>query len=199
MGWQTLLVETPPDDPTVVTLAELKAHARIDVDADDDMLTGLERAASNLVERYTRRTLLLSTLVWTSDRFPYGAEPLYLRRPPMVAVASIEYTDSAGDVQAMAAEDYQVGLDGRLPFAKPTPGTSWPGTDRTVGAAKVTWTAGWATRAEVPQALKLAVKQLVSHWYENAEPMLVGQGLTSQRLPFQVQALCNSWRVPEVR
>lgn len=75
------------------------------------------------------------------------------------------------------------------------PGQFWPPVLYIPNAVEIHYTAGYsADAALVPARLKMAIKQLVSHWYENRE--IVTPGNTAQ-LPFHVQALLWSLRIED--
>lgn len=193
-----LAVATAPGDPVVVPLADLKKHLRIVHTDDDAMIADLEQSAVLMAETYTRRVLLESTLVRTMERFPRARKPIYLYRPPFTSLTKIDYADADGDPQQLLAADVQQGIHGKVPFLVPGIDEDWPDTQvGNINAVTVEYVAGWADAAAVPQVIKLAIKQLVAHWYEFAEPVIAGT--TAGDLPFQVRALLNKERVWEVR
>ena len=62
------LVTPPATEP--VTLAELKAWAKIDTDADDALITSLLAAARQAAEDYTRRSFITQSWRLTLDLEP---------------------------------------------------------------------------------------------------------------------------------
>jgi hypothetical protein len=47
----------------------------------------------------------------------------------------------------------------------------------------------------VPEELKLAIKFLAAHWYENREPVVIGRGVTSVEVARTVDSLIDCYRV----
>lgn len=67
-------------------------------------------------------------------------------------------------------------------------GQSWPSTTlRTMNPVQVTYVAGYGLAASVPPHLVQLIKLLVSHWYENREPVVVGSITAS--IPLAVDSL----------
>jgi uncharacterized phiE125 gp8 family phage protein len=85
-------------------------------------------------------------------------------------VQSIVYSDTNGASQTVASSDYVVSTfdePGRIALAN---GKSWPSTLEQINAVRVDYTAGYGATADtVPEAIKQAMRMLVSHWYENRE------------------------------
>ena len=106
------LVSAPAVEP--LTLAEAKAHLRLDTDADDAYVSGLIVAARERVELFLRRALITQTYEYTIDRFPVNAYLVYttsfmdLPRPPLQSVEWIKYIDTAGKQQTLPPDAYVV-------------------------------------------------------------------------------------------
>jgi uncharacterized phiE125 gp8 family phage protein len=110
-------------------------------------------------------------------------------------VTAITYTDETGVTATLAPSTYVVDPDsepGRIVLAR---GKSWPAvTLATAGAIKVTFKAGYGdTAASVPQRIKQTLLLLIGHWYENREPVVVGN--YSTQLPFTLEVLLAQDRV----
>ena len=58
---------------------------------------------------------------------------------------------------------------------------------------KITISAGFGSAAETPSAIKVAIKMMVGHWYENREAVVVGMSVVD--LPMAVNALLARYRV----
>ena len=116
-----LQLYTPPT-AEIVSLVQAKAHMRVDTSADDVYIGDLIRAAREHVEHRTGRQLVCATYRLYMDTCP---TTIQLPRPPVVAVNSIKYTDSAGVQQTEAAAVYSL-----LPHREPAEiveayGQSW--------------------------------------------------------------------------
>lgn len=199
IGAVTVSVE-PSVEP--VSLAEAKLHLRVDDDitSDDTLISALISAARQKVEIETRRALVTQTQVLKMDRFPSGESAVIeLPNPPLQSVSAVQYVDQNGDTQTLAAADYIVDTASEPARITPAYNTFWPLTRAQINAVTVTFVAGYAPgsgsptdyAANVPQALKAAIKLLVGHWYENREA--VG-AVNLKPLPMAVDSLIWNYR-----
>jgi len=189
-------IVTPPAlEP--VTIGEAKAHLRLDsaVGPEDDLVSRLISAAREHVEAVTRRALITQTWDVFSEDWPCG-EVLEIPKAPLQSVTSVTYTDYLGAVATFAATEYGVdtaGAPGRVVLGY---GKYWPTTVtlREYSPIAVRFVAGYgATTASVPQPIRHAVLLLVSHWFENREPNVIGASVAP--LPLAVDALLAPYRV----
>jgi uncharacterized phiE125 gp8 family phage protein len=188
------LVTAPALEP--VTLAELKAHCRIDVGDEDALISALGKAAREHVETLTHRPLITQTWDLTLDAFPCGV--LELPLPPVSSVTSISYIDQAGDTQTWDAALYRVDLPSG-PFAgpariQPIYGGTYPITQAVTNAVTVRFVCGFGSTAlSVPASLRHAIKLLVAHWYDTGRgPVQIGNIV--QSIPLTVDALTWSFK-----
>lgn len=162
---QTTAPETEP-----ITLAELKAHLRVDIDDEDDLLTSLLVAARQAVEHRTRRQMLTATWTLTLPGFP-SCGRIELPYTNLQSVTGVSYADLNGAAQTLAASDYRVITATDPGFVVLAPTSSWPATE--VGNAEpvtVVYVAGYGEdAADVPEALRHAIKLLAAHWYWHRE------------------------------
>lgn len=142
-----------------LTTAELKAHLRKTTTDEDTLIDTYGKAAREWCEDYTSYVLATRNFV---ERFDAWGDYLILYRQPITAIVSIAY-DSADDDQE-AYTDFEWSL-GQYPLYI-YPATSFPSL-RTNGYITVTYTAGYATAAEVPEKFKWAMKLLVTSMYVN--------------------------------
>lgn len=176
-----------------VTLAEAKAHCRVDISDDDALITSQISAARAYLEHTFGRAIAAQTILLHLAAFPLVSQSnprgaIKLPRPPLASVTSVYYYDGTGELTQLDASAYQVD-DVREPGEiVPAPGTDWPDSqeDR-VGAVKVTYVAGVATAGAIDPRIKQAVLMLVAHWYENRETATVGQ--PSKELEHAVSAI----------
>lgn len=179
----------PTDEP--VTLAEFKAHQRIDGTDEDDLCGSYIVTARTLCELQARRSFVTQTLQLRLEEWPSCAY-IRLPRPPLQSVTSVTYVDSAGSTQTLSSGDYTVdggGEPGRIWLAY---GKSWPTeTLRPGPAITITYIAGYGAAAYVPPIYKHAIQLTAGHFYENREEVTMLPGLTVTRLPMGVQALLD--------
>lgn len=183
-------VKTPPAiEP--ITLAEAKAHLRVDGTDDDAYITALITAARERIEDYLDRALIQQTLVYTRDRWPQGNE-IALPGGKVLSVVSITYKDTAGiehPFTGYLADTESV--PGRIVLAY---GASWPGDAlHPLNPVRIEYTAGYGSAAaNVPQKIKQAILLLIGHLYEHREEITADK---LERLPFGVTALVEREKV----
>jgi uncharacterized phiE125 gp8 family phage protein len=187
------LVSPPAIEP--VTLAEAKAHLRLDTDADDAYVLALIGAARERVELFLRRALITQMFDYTLDGFPANRRSIDLPRPPLQSVESVKYIDTAGSRQTLAAESYVVDCAsneiGRVALAW---NQFWPLTRCSINAVVIRFIAGYGDAAEeVPQAIRHGILIEISNLYENREDIVPGQSIgllsLSERLLWPYRAL----------
>jgi len=199
------LITPPAVEP--VTLTELKAHARIDTSADDALAAMLITAARLWAESYTRRAFMTQTWRLSLDAWPESSV-VELPRPPLTNVDEITTYDDNDAGTIWGAENYYVDTGnepGRLALRA---GRTWPVPTRAVKGISIDFTAGYGTTAsDVPEAIKLAIKQLAAHWYEHrGEAVVMGSSRhdavanqTGVNMPLVIQALLDPYTIRSVR
>lgn len=176
-----------------VDLATAKAQCRVDLADDDALITAMILAASDEAEHLLRRAILPQQ--WRLSLDCFVIQTIELHRPPVTAVDSVKYVDSAGVQQTLVAgTDYQVSLGHPL-FARLAPayGKSWPSTRAQLDAVEIDFTAGWANAGAVPPAIKQWVLMRVAAYYDNREAWTLGKAI--ERNSF-IDRLLDRWRVP---
>lgn len=178
------LIVPPAEEP--ITVADLRAHLRLDDDADEGALPGFIAAARRAVE--ARGGLALIAQVWRLEFDRAPARELVLPRSPVSAILSVETIGADGGAQAIAPELYETvaGPVGRVLARAP-----WPRLGRELAAYRIEFAAGWANAAAAPEELKLAVRMLAGHFFENRE------GAAAERIfavPQAVDALIGPHR-----
>lgn len=156
--------------PTVepVTLSEAKSQANYDDDDKDPDFDLWVKAAREMTETRTRRAFLNQTWTLKLDAFP--DDVIELRRCPVSSVTSITYLDGEGTTQTLPTSVYAVDLSNEPARITLKYGQDWPTTYLQANAVTVTFVAGYgATAANVPAQAKMAIRTLVSHWFNNRE------------------------------
>jgi len=180
------LVTAPTAEP--ITTADAKAHLRVDISDDDDLIDALVVAARRQVELETWRALITQTWKVTLDAFPAG-DTLRLPRPPLQSVTHIKYTPKGGSLTTFDSDSYIVDTDsepGRIVLYS---GESWPGdTLQIVNGVEIQFVAGYGDSAnDVPQELIQAMLLMIGHWYEHREEVVLGS--VARSIPLGVEAL----------
>jgi len=179
------IVQTAAPAIEPVTLAEAKAHCRIDVTADDDYVSALITAARQWCEKRLGQSFITQTWRLSLDRFPPHC--FELPYSPLLAVSSVTYYDEGNALQTLSTSLYEVDANSRPGRLAPVWGESWPSTYERMNAVAVTYTAGYGSAAsDVPAGVKHAIKLLVGHWYENREASTDAE---SKDIPHGVESL----------
>jgi len=179
-------------DATVepVSTAEAKAHLRVTSATDDALIGTLITAARQSAENRLRRSLLPQTWELTLDEFPDAIKLVY---PPLIGVTTLKYLEPvAGVSTTLNALSYTVDDKSEPGWIVPSYGHTWPDIYDAINAVEVTYTAGYATAADVPQAIKSWILLHVGNLYENREATVPGISMTE--LPF-ADALLDGYRV----
>jgi uncharacterized phiE125 gp8 family phage protein len=180
------VVTAPAFEP--VSRAEAKRWLRIGaaVTEHDPVIDLLIKAAREEAENRTfrafiTRTLRLTLPCWPADSV-WGAK-IVLPRPPLQSVTSIQYRDTNGALQTLAADQYDV-YEGYEPGCiVPAYGVSWPSLRLTPDSVQVNYTAGYApgspsdeasNQESMPAALRLWMQAKLATLFEQREQIVMG-------------------------
>jgi uncharacterized phiE125 gp8 family phage protein len=157
------LIRTVEPVAEPVTLAEAKAHLRLTATREDDLLSGLIRAARQEVERATGLALIDQHWRQVLDRWP-ASGLLKLPIQPVREILSVTVYGSEGEASVLNASAYEADLvsrPARLYLAQK------PGRLRILNGIEIDFRAGFGEAGtDVPDLLKRAMLLLVAHWYE---------------------------------
>ncbi len=168
--------------PPVVTLAELKAHLRIEDEGEDALLAGWLRAATEIVEQELGQLLIRREV---TEQLLCGDRGIRLSLLPVVRIESVEVQDSEGVWQLLEAGAIRADIT--------ADGSAWLVPEQ-IGSGqlfRVRYQAGIALVAnDLPEFLRQAVIRIAAHWHafrDSAEarhlPQAVRQMLGMMRLP----------------
>lgn len=180
-----ILTSLPASEP--VTLADAKAHLKIDVVDDDDLITRLIVSARRAAEQYTARALVAQSWRYTVDRWP-AKRALTLPKPPLIGVTSITTYDRAGTGTVLDASAYIVDADEQPARIMLKETTVLPSPLREAGGIAVAFDAGYGSPSDVPDAIKTAILSLATHLYASR-----GDGEVPP--PLQALAMLAPYRV----
>lgn len=174
-----VVVITPPTlEP--VSLAEARLWCRVEETDDDALIQDiLIPAAREIVEDLTDLSLQTQTLRLLLDNWPDGGNPIVLpRATPLQSVSWVKYYDSGGGEYTWANSNYIVDTlsrPGRLVRAF---GVSYPSftmyPSNPIHIQYVAGTVDTSPTVPVPTKLKLAMRYLIEHWYDNRNTVVVG-------------------------
>ncbi len=154
------LVTGPAVEP--VTLAEVKAQARIADTNSDTVLALYIQAAREAAERYMNRGLYTQTWKLVLDRF---YEEIQLpRAAPLQSVTSITYYDTDAVSQTLSSTIYTVDTVSRPGRVVRASDQSWPAlqSDRLAGKVTITYVIGWTSTALIPERIKQGIRLYVT-------------------------------------
>lgn len=192
-----LRLATAPANPVIVELNDLMEHCRVDSDEEAVLLAALEQTAVQYLDGNTGiigRSLLTQTWELYLDEFPGAGGEVDLPLPPVQSVTSITYVDGAGVTQTLDSSKYDVNSYGTNAKVRPAWGCAWPSTKTKLNAVKITYIAGYGAAEAVPEPIKLAIKMLVAHWFENRENVAPGAANLAE-IPMSVTHLIAPYRV----
>jgi uncharacterized phiE125 gp8 family phage protein len=183
-----IFVDGPAVEP--ITLSEMKAYLRLDDDDQDELVSGLIRAARLMVESVSRRVLIEQGWRIVMDCWPPGGK-VALPISPLLAVDGIKVLDAAGVGTDMASGSFEADAASAPPCIAvshaPEPGKARNGIE-------IKLRAGYGASSDaVPATLRLAIKILVAHWFENR-----GDVVGEQILPPEAMALVAPFQRPRL-
>lgn len=205
MIWPVQLITAPTLEP--LSLADAKAHLRLEGTLDDAAIDKLILAARKHVEKLCNRGLVTQTWELVMPAFPEASCPPSQRNLPasmqldpgielpkgnLSSVTSVKYIDTAGVQQTLASTEYTVDAVSEPAVMRLAYGKSWPGTRAQWDAVRIRYVVGWAV-ADVPEPLVQAIKLLVSQMYEHRTPEVTGAIVSA--LEFSFDALLSPYRL----
>lgn len=187
----SILLSGPAAEP--VTLAEAKAHLRVEHAADDDIIVALIAGSRIHVEAQARRALITQSWRLTRDVWPDSGFVAVLP-VPLVTLDAARVYRADGTTQAIDTGAFTLdtaAAPARLGFTRgalPVPGRANAGIEIDV-------TCGYGGDGDdVPEPLRQAIRLLVAHWYENralvsGEVAVLPQTVAALIAPYRVLAL----------
>ena len=191
------LVPITPPTLEPVTLADAKAHLRVDATDEDALISRLITGARSELERSLGRALITQSWTYLLDAWPHSyAVPL-----PLAPVQSIESVRIYGpDDSSSVLPPGSYLLDGLgSPARLIRRGTlPWAAPQRLGNGIAIDFTAGHGSLpTDVPAALRIATLILIAHWYENRQLADTGGGAGAS-LPPMVRDLIDPYRVRRI-
>lgn len=157
-----------------VSLAEAKAHLRVEDDAEDTLIASLIVTSRLHIEAVLGMAFLTQEWSWIIDAWPDLA---VLRLPlrPVQAITRIRIFGEDGSATSVPPDRYLLdglGAPARLVRRR---GRVWPQPGISASGIEIGLRVGFASKAQdVPHPLRQAVLLLVAHWYEHREPGELG-------------------------
>jgi len=158
LQWIRTVAPTTP----VITLQDMKDHARISQSNGDATLLRMIGAATESAEQYMNRGLLTQTWQLTLRWF---GDVIYLpMAAPLQSVTSVKYYDTTGALTTLATTYYDVDTVSRPGRILRAANQSWPPlqSGKLLGRIQITYVVGWATADLVPERIKQGIRLYVS-------------------------------------
>ena len=160
---QLTVITQPTAEP--VTLTEMKRALNVETSDDDSRISGYIKTARQFAESYCNIRIMTTVVERSFDYWPSSV--INLGVWPLQSIDSVKYNDTSSPVteQTLTVDvDYYadtVTEGGRVGTI-----TGWPSTAVKFKPIRIRMTAGYATRALVPQQVKDGIKAYVSYLYE---------------------------------
>lgn len=208
------LISGPQVEP--ISLAEAKAHLRVDHTDDDVYISSLIAAARSYIDGdigFLQRALIWQTWDLIIDAFPTAALPtgtwwagsdavadtttaIRIPLPPLQSIVHVKYFDTTGTETTMLSDDYVVDTASEPGWLLPST-AGWPATQEAINAVEIRFQAGYGPAAtDVPDNIRHAVKLFVGYYYENREQVITNQGAVgAMELPSAAYHLLSTSRM----
>jgi uncharacterized phiE125 gp8 family phage protein len=187
------LVLTAGPDVEPVSLAEAKAHLRVDGSAEDTLIGSLIITSRLHVEAALGLALITQGWSYFLDAWPASGPHVRLPLRPVQSIAAVQLYAADESVETLSPAIYL--LDGAAvpPRLVRQGSLPWPPPKRTANGIEIAFTAGFGDAAgDVPAPIRQAVLLLVAHWYEHREPIEIGAAHTA--VPHMVSELLHPYR-----
>lgn len=194
---KTVLVTAPAIEP--ITNTEAKAHLNISGTSKDTYIDSLIVTARRQIERYLNRALITQKWkvyydCWKHELLiPFGNLQVVVDESVVV-----KYRDMDGTLTTLTESDYYWVVTttdpGRIvrKYDATYPELQYGRPD----AIEIAFTAGYGAAASaIPDEIKHAMKLLIGNYYENRSDLVVGQGVTANKIPSYITDLIHSYKL----
>ena len=192
---KTALV-TAPGTSYIISLTEAKTHMRVVSTADNDYIKSLIKVATKRIEDMTGRKFISQTWYSYHDDWPNDN---YIELPyaPLRSIPSsgVLYKCTTGNSTTMSSTAWNYTTQQEPPIVYLEYGDTWPSTGLyEFNPVRIQGVYGYSSGStSVPVEIKQACKIMVSHWYENREPGIMGRIYTD--VPMSVDALLAPFKL----
>lgn len=177
-----------------VTLDEAKNHLKVDVSADDTLITNLIKAATSSCEEYTNRFFITTSLNQYGDVWADISE---LFKSPAKTITSIKYYDEDNVLQTLSSSIYLLDVAVMPSRIGLQPNQSFPTIANRINAIDVAYEVGVDDPANVDNGIKQAILLTIGHWYANRETVVVGRIATE--IPMAAKYLLDQYKIQVIR
>jgi len=184
-----ILTSGPSVEP--ITLAEAKAHLRIDGSAEDTLVASLIVTSRLHVEAAAGLALITQSWSWYLDAWP-ACHAVRLPLRPVKSIAAVRLYDEAAAI-ILDPATYLLDEASAPPRLVRRGALPWPRPGRIANGIEIAFIAGYGdAAADVPAPIRQAILILVAHWYEHRSPL--EDGVQPAPLPGMVGELLAPYR-----
>ena len=185
-----VMTSGPPLEP--VSLAEAKAHLRVDGTAEDALIQSLVITSRLHIEAALGLALITQGWSYCLDRWPKSGR-IQLPIRPVSTVSQIRIWNAEGGSENLSPQHFLLDGHGVPPRLVATESSVLREPGRVLNGIEIVFTAGFGSTPEaVPATIRHALLLLVAHWYENREPIEIGAGVNA--VPAMVSELLAPYR-----
>ena len=158
-SWQRSVA--PDFEP--ISLEEAKAQMRVTHSDEDGVILGFIAAARETGEEYLGRAIPEST--WVLALSDWADEVPLPMAAPVQSITSVEYYNESGTLTTLSSTYYALDSIRRPAYLMKAPNQVWPAlqSDRRTWRVKVTYVAGWASAAVVPERIRQGIRLYLAH------------------------------------
>jgi uncharacterized phiE125 gp8 family phage protein len=185
-----VLTSGPALEP--VSLAEAKAHLRIDSATDDTLIQSLIVTSRLHIEAALGLSLITQSWSWMLDRWPQG-QRVALPLRPVQSIIHIKLWRRDGVSETLPASAFLFDGQGNPPRLFPLGLVPIAEPELPINGIEIAFTSGFGGAAlDVPATIRHALLLLIAHWYEHREPVEVA--LPVNAVPTMVSELLHPFR-----
>jgi uncharacterized phiE125 gp8 family phage protein len=185
-----ILTSGPAAEP--ITLAEAKAHLRVDGSAEDTLIASLIVTSRLHVEASAALALITQSWSWYLDAWPRG-HALKLPLRPVQGISAVRLYDESAAATTLDPATYLLDGAAAPPRLVRHGALPWPRPARIANGIEVAFTAGFGpAAADVPAPIRQAILLLVAHWHEHRSPL--EEGASAEPFPPMVSELLAPYR-----
>ena len=179
----------------IVSTATAKAHLKVDVSDDDDLIADLVSAATKAAEDYTNRFFMNTTITMYGDTWDDIAT---LYKSPVSSVTHIKYYDADDALQSLSTDIYLTDLVSKPARISLLPDQSFPDLSSRKMAVHIKYVVGEGTAvSDISDLIQQSVLLMVGHWYEHRSSVISGK--TAMEIPLTSQMLLDQYKIQVCR
>jgi uncharacterized phiE125 gp8 family phage protein len=167
-----VLTSGPAAEP--VTLAEAKAHLRVDSDVEDTLISSLIITSRLHIEAALGLAFITQGWSYFIDCWP-ATRDIRLPLRPVQSITAVRLYAADESIETIPADSYLLDGSGTPARLVRKASTVWPKPSRAANGIEIAFVAGYgAAASSVPAPIRQAILLLIAHWHEHREPVEVG-------------------------